>query len=269
MSRHFPLFTADDLTAFKLGRLKPILAYYPADGVPDDDTLLEQLNAAAADVEGQLKVRLQPTTFFPDPPSQAEIDALPETMQWEWEPGQDYRPEFFGSGNWGWMVLRHKPVISIEFIRFAYPNPGSQNFTIPSEWIRFDPKYAQVNLVPNSASFTAPLTAFAMQMMAGGGMIPFALQIKYVAGLTGVKTDPVWGALRNAILMSATASLLEIAAPPQSGSISADGLSQSVSMDPSKYREMVDKALFGPKGANGGLWTQIHGIGGTIMGGVA
>ena len=47
---------------------------------------------------------------------------------------------------------------------------------------------------------------------------------------------------------------------PQSGSISADGLSQSLSVDMSKYSEFIDEALNGPHGSNGGLMTKIHGI---------
>jgi hypothetical protein len=47
---------------------------------------------------------------------------------------------------------------------------------------------------------------------------------------------------------------------PSSGSISADGLSQSLSMDMEKYRDMISTTLFGPKGSNGGLLTAIHGI---------
>ena len=47
---------------------------------------------------------------------------------------------------------------------------------------------------------------------------------------------------------------------PQSGSISADGLSQSMSMDISKYSDAIDDIINGPKGTNGGLMTRIHGI---------
>ena len=47
---------------------------------------------------------------------------------------------------------------------------------------------------------------------------------------------------------------------PQSGSISADGLSQSLSVDVAKYYESIDLAIDGPKGGHGGLMSAIHGI---------
>jgi hypothetical protein len=40
-----------------------------------------------------------------------------------------------------------------------------------------------------------------------------------------------------------------------------------MSLDASKYEEIVDRKLFGPKRANGGLWTVIHGVMGAVMGG--
>jgi hypothetical protein len=53
---------------------------------------------------------------------------------------------------------------------------------------------------------------------------------------------------------------VEDAFVPQSGSISADGLSQSLSVDVSKYHDAVDAILNGPPNSNGGLMTRIHGI---------
>jgi len=50
------------------------------------------------------------------------------------------------------------------------------------------------------------------------------------------------------------------ASSPNSASISADGLSQSLSVDMEKYRGAIEATLFGPKGSNGGLMTAIHGI---------
>jgi hypothetical protein len=47
---------------------------------------------------------------------------------------------------------------------------------------------------------------------------------------------------------------------PQSGSISADGLSQSLSVDMDKYHDAIGRTLNGGKGSNGGLMTAIHGI---------
>ena len=53
---------------------------------------------------------------------------------------------------------------------------------------------------------------------------------------------------------------------PQSASISADGLSQSNSFNYKAWQDDINETLFGPKGSNGGLFTSIHGINGSVLG---
>ena len=61
-------------------------------------------------------------------------------------------------------------------------------------------------------------------------------------------------------MKKAVLKILEDSFLPQSGSISADGLSQSLSVDMEKYHDMIDRTLNGGKGSNGGLMTAIHGV---------
>lgn len=258
------LFSSADLAKFKTDRLlRAAQTYWP--GVElSDDYLLMQLQAAEAHIGHELRVFLEPTTIFPYEPSEDEISAL--QGPYAEEPGYDYDPEFFGPGRWGYIVTRQRPIVSVEFIRFAYPSPQQTFYAIPSEWIRLDKKHGQINLVPAAAGFTAPLNAFMLQAVGGGAMIPFMLQVKYVAGLQNVKTDPRWADLLDVIFKQAVLNVLDDNFTPQSGSISADGLSQSMSMDSDKYRDSIEVRLWGPKGSNGGLWTSIHGIGIGIAG---
>jgi hypothetical protein len=254
------LFSSGDVASFKADRLfRAAQSLWP--GVTlGDDYLLHELQAAEAGIARRLRVYLEPTTIFPYEPSEDEVEALSGAPYAE-EPGYDYDPEFFGSGRWGYIVTRQKPIVSVEFIRFAYPNPQAAFFPIPDPWIRIDKKHGQINLVPASASFAAPLNAFMLQAVGGGAMIPFMLQVKYVAGLKNVKSDPQWADLMDVIYKQAALNVVDENFTPQSASISADGLSQSMSMDADKYRDVVEAKLFGGKGSNGGLWTSIHGIG--------
>lgn len=254
------LFSSGDVAAFRTDRLLMAAQNYFPDVTLTDAFLLQQIQAAEAEVARRLKVFLEPTTIFPYTPSGAEITAL-GAVHWDEEPGYDYDAEFFRAERWGFIATRQRPIVSVEFLRFAYPNPQTSFFTIPADWLRIDKKHGQINLVPASASFNAPLNAFMLQAMGGGGMIPFALQLKYVAGLQNVKTDPKWADLLDVILKQAVLNVIDGSFTPQSGSISVDGMSQSLSMDAEKYRDLVELKLMGPKGSNGGLWTSIHGIG--------
>ena len=65
--------------------------------------------------------------------------------------------------------------------------------------------------------------------------------------------------LLDCIKKKAVLKILGDAFLPQSGSISADGLSESLSVDMDKYHDVVDAILNGRDG-NGGLMAQLHGV---------
>lgn len=259
------LFSSDDLEAFRADRLLLAMQSYAPDVTLSDAYLLQQIQASEADIARRLKALLEPTTIFPYEPTEAEIEAL-DDAPYEEEPGYDYDPEFFRAERWGYIVTRHKPIIGVDFVRMSYPNPTAAFYTIPADWLRLDKKYGHIRMVPASSAFTAPLGAFIMQALSGGSSIPSMIQVKYRAGIQNAKTDPKWADLIDVILKQAVLNIIEGSYLPQSGSISADGLSQSTSFDVQKYRETIDYKLFGPKGSNGGLWTSIHGIVGTMAG---
>lgn len=270
------IFTNDDVAAFGANYLSLVQSYLP---VPVSSFtapfLLDLLQAAESDISQKLRVYLEPTKIFPFSPSASDLQPLTTTgmfgnivsqTAWAEEPGYDYDPDFFSGNGYGFLVLKQHPVISIDFIRFQYPSPFNTFYTIPTAWVRFDKKTGQVNLVPEAASFTAPLTAFQLTALGGGTTIPFMMQVQYTAGLENVKTDPKWANLRQAIYQQAVVNMLNNSVLPASSSISADGLSRSKSVKISDYQDNIERTLFGPKGSNGGLWTFIHGVEGTMMG---
>jgi hypothetical protein len=228
-----------------------------------DDFLWNKLRAAEAEIGRRLRVPLQPTQFFPVEPTQAQIDAL-NGMPWEVDPPYDYEPDMFQADRWGFIVARKKPLIAVQKIELAYPAPSNSIYTIPSDWIRMDKKYGHIRLVPASAAITAPLSTFLIQALSGGRMVPFMVQVTYTAGLTNVAAN--WPDLVDAVKKLAILKIIEDGFIPQSGSISADGLSQSMSSDMDKHYDIIDRIIDGPKGSNGGLMAAIHGVRSIVMG---
>ncbi len=103
-----------------------------------------------------------------------------------------------------------------------------------------------------------------MQALSGGRLIPFMIQLRYTSGLQNVFRD--WPDLIDVIKKKAVLGIIKDSFLPSSGSISADGLSQSSSIDTGMYDDMIDLAIDGPKGSNGGLMTAIHGVRFSILG---
>jgi len=230
-----------------------------------DDMIWNSVLAAEAEMARRLRVPLVPTQFFPLTPAedttgqiQAKIDALPPGMPWAVDTPYDYDPDFFTGEKWGFIVLRKKPLISASLIRFVYPAPTTGFYDIPADWLRLDHKYAHIRFVPASSQFVAPLNAFILQALGGGRTIPFAIQVTYVAGITDAANT--YPEMVDAIKKMAILKIIENAFVPQSGSISADGLSQSMSFDMKLYRDTINNIIDGPPGTNGGLMTAIHGI---------
>jgi hypothetical protein len=208
--------------------------------IPSDNGLWRKLQAAEAEARRKLGVPLEPTMIFAFEPSQAEIDAL-AGKPYMVEPGYDMEPTFFGSQSWGALMLRQRPVIAIESMRFVYPSMLTTMFEVPSTWITVDKKYGQVQIVPGPGVTNAPVSVFTLQAVGSGTRIPHMIHVRYRAGLDC--TQPENFDVVDIIMQMAVLRTINDAFAPQSGSISADGLSQSVSVDMSKLQEGIDDRL--------------------------
>jgi hypothetical protein len=80
-----------------------------------------------------------------------------------------------------------------------------------------------------------------LSMLSGGRNIPQMMHIRYTAGLKDVFTD--YPDLVDLIYKMAALRMVEDAFLPQSGSISADGLSQTLSIDVDKYEATIEGKL--------------------------
>lgn len=224
-----------------------------------DDFLYSKLLEAEASIARHLRVYLEPTIMVPDDAPQAELDALAASGKpWAQEAATDYTSNLFTGDRWGYIVAQHKPIISVQSVRFVYPSALQQVFEVPADWIRLDRRAGHVRMVPSSQAFTAPFGVFLMQAMTGGRTVPNMVQLRYTTGFENVMRD--WPELVGAIKKSAVLGLIKDAFLPQSGSISADGLSQSLSVDMDHYDDAISRVLDGEKGSNGGLMTAIHGV---------
>lgn len=227
--------------------------------VLSDDYIYNKLLVAEKETSRILRVYFVPTIIVPDDAAQAELDALDAAGNaWAQEAAYDYDPDMWTPDRWGFIRTKWSPIISVQSIRLVYPSPTLTMFEIPHDWMRFDKKFGHIRMVPASAAFNAPLNAFLMQAMTGGRNVPFMVQVRYVTGLTDALKE--WPDLVDVIKRKAMLKIVLDTFLPQSGSISADGLSQSMSMDLTKYGDAIDETLNGPKGSNGGLMSAIHGV---------
>ena len=209
---------------------------------PSTAYLLSKLKAAEAEASRQLRVYFAPTVIIPDDAPQSEIDALETTnTRYAQEAAYDYDAHFFSGEQWGYIVTKQKPIVSVQSIRFAYPAPTTQVFDIPQSWIRLDKKYGHIRQVPAAQSFSAPLSAFVMQALGGGRTVPFMIHVRYTAGLANPSRD--YPDLVDLVKKMAVLRIMQDAFLPQSGSISSDGLSQSISADVLKWSEGIEHKL--------------------------
>ena len=222
-----------------------------------DDYLWDKIRAAESELAHQLRVPFVPTRFFPKEPTQAQIDAL-DGQAWQVESAPDYEAQMFAGDRWGYIVTRQKPIIAVHQMRFVYPTENNGFFDIPLQWLSMDKKYGHIRIVPTSNAVLTGLAGMVMMNLAGGRTIPSMVHLEYDAGLTDVESN--WPELLDAIKKTAVLKVVGDAYLPQSGSISADGLSESISVDMSKYHEAVDHIINGADGSNGGLMAKLHGI---------
>jgi hypothetical protein len=245
------LFTdlSDAVAAFRADRLSGPLF----EGFSFSDPYLErQLAAAEGEAERILRVFIGPVEVLDETVTQAEKDDFDEAgTRWVEDPGYDLDPKFFAGDRWGFLALRHLPAISVTSFKFIYPHPYSGVFSVPADWIRLDKKYAHINLVPGTQSFTAPLSAWVMQVLGGGRTIPRMMQVRYRAGIANPARD--YPDMADTVLQMAALRVLKGLMLPGSGSISADGLSESRNVTAKDYQDQIDASL-------ASLRQAIHGV---------
>lgn len=238
-------------------RLAQVAAtYFPAVTL-SDDYIYESVLAAEAEASRRLRVFLEPVELVPQGTPAAVTDAYDDAEQrWEYEPNYDWRPDFFQGNQWGFIPTRQRPIIEIHSFKFAYASTGQLLYEFPISWVRADRKYGQIQIVPLGDFSSLPLNAWFLSVFSGGRSVPFMIQIAYRAGLEDAATN--WPDVLSLIKRMATLKILEDMMLPSSGTISADGLSQSVTLDVQKMSEGIESHIETLRQA-------IHGIRMTVL----
>ncbi len=253
----------DAVEAIKRDRLMQLAGRlgYGKEGL-DDGYILENLLAAERLVERELRVFLVPRQIIPVGTPYAEVAALAQAgLPMVEEPGYPYDTALFQGMD---LEVRNRPIIDVYRLWYAYqgesiPAPASvvSLYDIPLDWLQLDRKYGRINLLPSSTFTNLPLNSFLLSVLGAGRDIPFGLKLRYSAGLQDARQD--YPDLIVLIKRRAVISIMDDFFLPQSGSISGDGLSQSLSQDVDKYRESCERSL-------GKIASSIKGVRMTVLG---
>lgn len=217
--------------------------------------LSNKLQAAEADVASKLGCFLEPTEVFPVPPTDDEVAAL-QGSPYAVEQPYDLPPDFVSFSNFGFVQLNQRPLNSITSIRLIHPSQNLTRFDLPLAWVRIERKYAQFTVAAVGSMGTFPMGMFVLQTLTGGRSVPLMMYVRYNAGLPA--NHPMVPLVKDTILRLAAYRSLTDRFTGQSESVSADGLSQSVSNDLSKWRDMINDDLKS-------IRDTIHGITGFVL----
>ncbi|RVT91422.1 hypothetical protein EOD42_22465 [Rhodovarius crocodyli] len=238
----FP-FPPDAVAGIRRDRLVKLAKSHLGGDELTDDVIWGKILAAEAEAERHLRVWLAPREVLPaDPVYDADAAALAAAGERvEREPGYDYDPALFDGSRWGLLELRQRPISVVRWVRFAYPNPGSNLSEIPANWLRPEGTTNKVNIVPSTGTVSLPLNTFIMSILGGGNRVPFMLAVAYRAGIEDVNRR--YPDLAQIVKRMALLSIVDDMLMPQSGSVSADGLSQSISFEADKHRDTIETKL--------------------------
>jgi hypothetical protein len=211
-----------------------------------DDYLVRTLLATERLVERELRIFITPRQIVPVGTPAAEVAALAAMgCPMVEEPGYPFDTRLFNGMD---LEVRHRPIIDIYRLWYSYQGDGTPAgqaaaslYDVPLDWIQMDRKYGRLNMLPQSSFTNLPLNTWLLSVLGSGRDIPFGLKLRYSAGLRDARNE--YPDLVNLILRRTVISIMDDSFIPQSGSISADGLSQSLSTDVDKYRDAVEKAL--------------------------
>jgi hypothetical protein len=216
------------------------------EGKPMEDTDIQGfIDGAISEVERRLGIYLKPMVIVTNGPERGLIKGVDYDIS---EPAYDYDTKMYK--NWGFLQLRERPAIKLNGLKLVLPNGQIiVDFMTRPEWIKFYEKEAQIHIVP----YAGDPTIF---YLLGGSQsgFPFVTgqlnssmpQMWYADYEAGYAKDKVPADIRNAVAKLAAIEMLSIASDAiisgvTSISTSIDGLSESVSNQPSLYGERINK----------------------------
>lgn len=198
----------------------------------EDEQFDYYINAALVDFERFLTIDIRKKVYKTNPDA-----ALVQSRFWR--EGVDYTDEEDSYPfdpklwtNFGFVQLRHKPVISIDRAILNSPVQSEVMDLIDRNWVRLQKKTGQVNLFPTGGMSYGPYAVGAMPWRMLGYRFPQGFEFDYTTGYKS--SDFVPDDLREVIAKFATIKTLQsvgdgVMAGLSSQSVSLDGLSESFS----------------------------------------
>lgn len=198
----------------------------------EDEQFDFYVREALADFETELTIDIRKRIYKTNPDG-----AL--TRSKYWREGVDYTDEEdtypYEPMNWqnfGFLQLRHMPVISVERAVLYNPVRGEVIDLADSKWLRVQKKVGQLNFYPTGGEPYGPFSSGVLPWRHFSGRFPNAFEIDYTTGYPTAEFVP--DDLRSVIGKWATIKILAsvgdgLLAGFSSQSVSLDGLSESFS----------------------------------------
>lgn len=207
-----------------------------ADNAAQDEFTDEQfrffVNAAVGDFERTMTIDIRKRVYKTNP-----VDSLIQSPKWrlgvdytDEEDAYDFDPTTWR--NYGFVPMRHYPVLSIERCILNSPVGGEVMDLIEQDWVRLKKRSGIVHLFPKGGFSYGPYAISGMPWLLLGHRYPDAFEIDYTTGWKTAEFIP--DDMRQVIGQWATIKALDtigdgLLAGFSSQSVSLDGLSESFS----------------------------------------
>lgn len=199
-----------------------------------DEYLRNKIRGQEDELERQLGILWEEKRIRSEPPvGDTDYDLI--------EAAYDYERDWFADERFGYLKLRRYPIRSIQRVVFTFPNPDTSVFAVPADWVRLDPDFGTIRLIPASNAIYGHFSAFMLSVFSGGRGVPASIIVDYTAGFrSGNKTvantlTDDYADLLEHLKQSVIADILMDAFVPGSISVSSDGQSQSMSLEIQKF----------------------------------
>lgn len=156
-----------------------------------------------------------------------------------WRPGVDFTDEDDPYPydpllwrNFGFLQLRHVPLLSVERAVMKNPVQGEMMDLIANNWLRIKKNVGQLHMFPRGGALYGPFASGVLPWRIFGGRYPDAFEIDYTTGFYSAEfvPDDLRGVIGKWTTIKAMASIGDgLLAGFSSQSVSLDGLSESFS----------------------------------------
>lgn len=223
--RFKPFPTAKDVRNHQLFGI-PLRSAFTGEVLPDE-TIEDAIVKAVSEIEHDIKLFISPVTI------------TREAHNYQWD-------EFYYA--FGYLQTNHRPILEVQALEVSIPTPSDNENLVewPSSWMKVYREHGTIQLVPLTGSGSILVT-----QISSGASFPIRLfnadnypQFWRITYRVGFENDQIPAMLVDLIEVCAAMRILEMLGPIffpyNSYGISADGLSQSVSLPQKLFFERLE-----------------------------